>query len=227
MNHDIYGILLVDKPQNYTSHDIVNIIRKKTKVEKVGHCGTLDPMATGLLVVLLGRYTKKQDEFSKQMKIYDGKIIFGKSTDTWDLEGKIISESDISALKEDKIKDAINILSGHINQVIPPYSATKFNGMALYKMARKKMNTPVLMKSVFVNWLKYKISLPYLEFSIKCSSGTYIRSIANTIGEITGFPSCLAELRRKAVGEFEVENAVSLNYIENSNLHDIFSKIIL
>ncbi|MCX7648732.1 MAG: tRNA pseudouridine(55) synthase TruB, partial [Elusimicrobiales bacterium] len=172
-----YGILFIDKSQKLTSHDVVDIIRKKLKIKRVGHTGTLDPLATGLLIILVGKSTKMQDKFQKLDKVYEGNIKFGMETDTWDTDGKILKQIKVEIM-EKSVKSAIDLLSGNIIQQVPPYSAVKYKGQTLYKLARQNKSVPSINRVVNVNWLDWRIRGENLGFKIKCSSGTYIRSIA-------------------------------------------------
>jgi len=219
--NNISGIILVDKPKGITSHDVVDVIRKKINIKKVGHTGTLDPMATGLLILLVGNATKKQKEFQKYNKIYSGKILFGIETDTWDIEGKIIKNKEDLSIDKESVYKLIPIFNGTIIQEVPPYSAVKYKGQTLYKMARKKMAIPVIKRQVFVEWLYYKYSHKELDFKIRCSSGTYVRSIAHQMGKILSCGACLKELRREGIGHISIKDSYSLEEIEKISQKDI------
>jgi len=211
---NIYGIILVDKPKGVTSHDVVDVLRRKLDVKKIGHAGTLDPMATGLLILLVGSATKKQKEFQKYNKVYSGKILFGLETDTWDIEGKILKKKGNLSIDKESIYKLIPIFNGTIIQDVPPYSAVKYKGQTLYKMARKNLAVPVIKRQVSVEWLSYKHSGKELDFRIRCSSGTYVRAIAHQMGKMLSCGACLKELRREQIGEFTLKNSYSLEEIE-------------
>lgn len=225
----IEGILLVDKPSGLTSHDVVDVLREKLGIKKIGHSGTLDPVATGLLILLIGKYTKKQQHFQKLDKVYEGTIKFGIETDTWDIEGKILNRVNGNLkITEKEIKSTVKLLEGNINQIIPPYSAVKYKGQTLYKLARKNKTVPTLNRVVNVKWLSYDYNPDenLLYFKIKCSSGTYLRSIAYQMGQILGCGGIIHSLRRLKIGNFKVENALKLKELETSDLNYI-SKYIL
>ncbi len=208
-----YGVLFIDKSPKLTSHDVVDIIRKKLKIKRVGHTGTLDPLATGLLIILVGKSTKMQDKFQKLDKVYEGNIKFGTETDTWDTDGKILKQIKVEIM-EKSVKSAIDLLSGNIIQQVPPYSAVKYKGQTLYKLARQNKSVPSINRVVNVNWLDWRIRGENLGFKIKCSSGTYIRSIAHQMGVLLGCGGTLSELRRLNIGEYSVKDAVKDKDIE-------------
>lgn len=205
------GFLLFDKPQGMTSHDVVDLVRKKFNIKKVGHTGTLDPLATGLLILLLGRYTSKQQEFLLLDKVYEGTIRLGITTDTWDMEGKIIKKVEDFKINLPLVKSAIELLDGSILQTVPPYSAVKYKGQTLYKLARRNKTVPQIKKTVRVKWLSWEYKDGLVNFKIRCSKGTYVRSIAYELGQILGCGATLASLRRLAIGPWEVEDAVSVD----------------
>ncbi len=220
------GIILFDKPSGFTSHDIVEIVRNKTKIKKVGHSGSLDPMATGLLIILIGVSTKKQSEFQMMDKVYDGEIELGVITDTWDMEGNIIKRVEDLSLDKTSIEKAISLFDGTITQVVPPYSAVKYKGKTLYKLARKKQPIPTIRKTVRVKWLNWKYLDGKIKFKIKCSSGTYVRSIAYELGQILGCGATLSSLRRTEIGNYSIKDAISINEFEKMSLKDIERVII-
>ena len=205
------GILLIDKPQGLTSHDVVDVVREKLNIKKVGHSGTLDPMATGLLILLIGKYTSKQYLFQKFDKVYEGVIELGIETDTWDMEGKIVKEVSDFKLDIKRVESSINLLSGVIIQKIPKYSAVKYKGQTLYKLARKNKFVPDFNKKVNVEWKKWSVEGKEVLFLIKCSTGTYIRSIAYQLGLLVGVGGTLKKLRRISIGNYSVKDAVLLD----------------
>jgi len=202
-------ILLIDKPKGWTSFKVIRKIRNSINVKKVGHSGTLDPMATGLLIVCTGKKTKEISIYQDLPKTYEGKIALGKTTLSMDTETEVISEKSIDAITESKIYEAKEKFTGKIKQIPPMFSAKKLNGKPLYKIARKGKvveRTPVEVE-VYDFSIK-KIQMPDVWFKIKCSRGTYIRSIANDLGEELGCGGLLSELRRTAIGDFQVEDAL-------------------
>ncbi|MBP7796194.1 MAG: tRNA pseudouridine(55) synthase TruB [Elusimicrobiales bacterium] len=219
--NDVYGILFVDKSKGITSHDAVNIIRRKLNIKRIGHTGTLDPLATGLLIILVGKYTSRQKDFQKMDKVYRGKITLGIETDTWDADGKILKETEVFDFDENTLKGIIKLLSGNIIQTVPPYSAVKYKGQTLYKLVRKNKSVPTINRMVTTNWLDWKLDRNILNFKIKCSSGTYIRSIAHQIGNMLGTGGTLTELERLEIGEYKIELATSIDRIEEMDYSSV------
>jgi tRNA pseudouridine55 synthase len=209
------GILLVDKPQGWTSHDVVAKVRGIIKAEtgskvKIGHTGTLDPMATGLLILVIGSYTKKAGEFSKLDKVYEAEITLGKTSTTGDKEGEITEVSDIRP-SSDAIDTALKQFTGKIMQTPHRFSAIKVDGKRAYKAARAGQEMKIEPRQVTVYEITDVIyDYPTLKFITKVSSGTYIRSLAEDIGEALGTGAYLSALRRTQVGEFKVETAQAI-----------------
>jgi len=208
------GILLVDKPSGPTSHDIVDFIRRKYRVKKVGHAGTLDPMACGLLIILLGSFTKKSIQFSNYDKEYEARLLLGVSTDTADKEGKIVETKPLEEYEKGirEIENTLATFRGHIRQVPPMFSAKKIKGKKLYELARKGIVAKREPKEIYIEELKLlSLSLPEVSFYIKCSKGTYIRQLAHDIGERIGCGAHLVHLKRTKIGPYSNENAVPFN----------------
>lgn len=222
----ISGFILFDKPQSVTSHDVVDIVRKKLKIRKVGHSGTLDPMATGLLIILIGSYTSKQRDFQNLDKVYEGKIKLGITTDTWDKDGKVIKEVKEIKVSNKMLNKAISLFEGTVSQLIPPYSAAKYKGEKLYNLARENKSVPQLRKNVRIKWLSWSYSDNFIDFKIKCSSGTYIRSIAYELGEVLGCGATLESLRRLSIGDWDVSKAINVEDFKKLELNEL-SKIIM
>ena len=213
------GNLLVDKPKGITSHDVVDRVRKTFDTKKVGHAGTLDPMATGLLVVAVGSATRFLQYLSLEPKIYEGEITFGVSTTTQDAEGEVVSQCDASSLTESAIENAVLQFVGEIEQVPPMHSAVQVEGKRLYEMARK--GETVERKSRTVQVQEFCVSLQSLNkatFRVVCSGGTYVRTLAADIGDALGVGAHLSALRRIAAGAFAVEDAVSPDDVSESHL---------
>lgn len=221
--NDLSGLLLIDKPSKITSFKVVSIIRRKFQVKKVGHCGTLDPLACGLMIILVGKQaTKQQDKFMKHDKVYYAKIKLGIKTDTGDLEGQIISQSDFSKVTIEQIKDVCNFFVGEIEQEPPMYSALKVNGQKLYDLARKGITIERKKRKITIysiDVLSYNGS--EIEVRVKCSSGTYIRVLAQDIGTKLNTDATLSFLRREQIGEYKLENAVSLDLATPTDLINI------
>lgn len=209
------GLILIDKPPGLTSHDVVARIRNILSLQKVGHFGTLDPLATGLLLVAVGKATRLFPLFSKEDKLYTGRIRLGYSTDTYDALGKPISEEKDNFPSRETLRQALLGFVGEKEQLPPPYSAKKLGGRPLYKWARSK-KLPVLKPfPVSIYALEMKAYRPpYLDFEMRCSSGTYIRSLAHELGQKLGCGAHLAELRRIEAGSFTIGESTILEDIK-------------
>lgn len=215
--NDFSGLLLVDKPIGITSFKLVHIIKKIFNVKKVGHCGTLDPLASGLMIVLVGKYTKFQDKFMKQDKVYYAEIKLGLKTDSGDLDGKIISQSDFSHVTKELIKTACKSFVGKINQIPPMYSALKVNGQKLYELARKGIiidRKPREITIYSIDLIDYKNDI--FSIRVKCSSGTYIRTLAEDIGTKLNTDTVLTKLVREQIGNYKLSNAASIDTIKEN-----------
>ena len=205
-------IILIDKPSGPTSFQVVSKVRKITGVKKVGHSGTLDPLASGLMIICTGKKTKVVDNFIDMSKTYSGIIRLGLKSPSMDLETETTEYSLPGDLDEEKILSVRNKFLGEIEQIPPMYSAVKIDGKKLYKLARKGKTIERKPRKVFIEKFKInKIDLPKIHFEIVCSKGTYIRVIADDFGNELGCGGILANLRRTAIGEFKVNDAVNLN----------------
>ena len=204
--------LLVDKDLDWTSFDVVKKIKNIIKCKKVGHAGTLDPLATGLLIICTGKNTKKINDIQNQDKVYTGEFILGKSTPSHDLETEFNSQKDIKNITSDRIEEVSKRFVGEQLQRPPKFSAVKVNGKRAYEYARD--NEEVKIKEKNINIYEFKItefSLPNLSFKISCTKGTYIRSIARDFGEKLGCGAVLSKLRRTEIGNYNVEDAFKVN----------------
>lgn len=211
------GLLLVDKPAGLTSHDVVDRLRRRLGGAKTGHFGTLDPLATGLLIVAAGKAVRFNRYYAARDKSYQGRIRLGVSTDTYDAEGVPTSPACAAFPSREAIAGAIRALSGAIEQVPPPFSAKKLAGRPLYSYARKGRPVEARPVPVFIHEFEAHLDeLPFLEFSVRCSSGTYVRSLAHDLGQALGCGAFLAVLRRTAIGEFDIRAARPLGDIERS-----------
>lgn len=205
-------VILIDKPLNWTSFDVVGKIRRAIGISKVGHAGTLDPMATGLLIVCTGKKTKEVLSFQDLEKTYTGTILLGKKSKSMDLETELIGDADVSSITNEEILSIREKFIGKIMQIPPMYSAIKFKGKSLYNIARKGKSIDLKPREVTVYKFNIlEINKPYVKFEIKCSKGTYIRSIANDFGEALGCGGVLNSLRRSAIGNYFVDEALSIN----------------
>lgn len=221
------GILLVDKPSDWTSHDVVNCVRRRFHIRKVGHCGTLDPMATGLLVLLLGKATKLSSRLMEQDKVYSGVMRLGVRTDTDDRDGNIISTCVLTGVTEEKVRLATARFVGDIQQIPPMVSAVKKDGQPLYKLARKGQTVerearPVTIHSIEIT----RIALPDVTVTVSCSKGTYIRVLCADIGQALGCGAHLHDLRRLRSGRFSVDDAHGIEDIKNWDRETLCQKII-
>jgi tRNA pseudouridine55 synthase len=224
---DFDGVLLVDKPAGITSHDVVHRIRRNFKIKKVGHGGTLDPNATGLLVILLGKGTKLSNSIMSGDKTYQGKVLLGVETDSQDCDGEIVAEKDPTGITEEQIKQETKTFLGDFYQLPPMVSAIKINGEALYKAARR--GEVVARKERFVHVYSFKVNdftMPHLDVTIKCTKGTYIRTIAHDLGQKLECGANLAELRRLASGCFSIEGATTLDEILDMTSSQLAEKVI-
>ncbi len=206
--------LLLDKPLTWTSFDVVKKIRNSIRIKKVGHAGTLDPLATGLLIVCTGKKTKTIDSIQAQYKEYTGVIGIGKTTPSYDLETEYDSENDISHLTDSDIQKAVIPFTGDISQIPPMHSAIKVNGQRVYELARQGKTIELKSRDVTIHEFELtKIELPDVHFRIKCTKGTYIRSIANDFGKELGVGGHLKALRRTKIGDYDVDNAMDMEEV--------------
>ena len=209
-------VILVDKPLNWTSFDVVRKIRSLIKIKKVGHAGTLDPLANGLLIVCTGKFTKKINEYMGMEKEYTGTFTLGAVTPTYDLESGPTEITDVSGVTEEEIHKATRVFTGEIQQVPPVHSAIKKNGKPVYLMARKGIDVQLEPRSVIINSFTIeKIELPIVYFRVVCSTGTYIRSLANDYGRELGCGAYLSSLRRTRIGIFLAEHAMQMQELEH------------
>ena len=212
------GLLNIDKPTGMTSHDVVNRVRRVAGTRRVGHAGTLDPLATGVLLICVGRATRLVEYLVGQPKVYEAIVRLGQTTDTYDADGEVVQERPLSFTPQD-LEDAINEFRGEIEQVPPMYSAIKQNGQPLYKLARQGKEVERKTRHVTI----YDLSVlnwepPHLTLRVSCSSGTYIRSLAHDLGEVLGCGGHIRMLRRTAIGDFEADTAVSLADLTAENV---------
>ena len=220
--YDRSGVLLINKPKDWTSHDVVAFVRSRFNVLKCGHCGTLDPAATGLLVVVLGKFTKLSQKFSGEDKTYEGTILLGTETDSQDMDGSIIRESDWSLVTEPQLRDAFASFVGDIEQIPPMVSAVKRGGERLYELARKGQEIerdpkPISIYSIDVT----RVALPYADFTVDCSKGTYIRTLCADVGDRLGCGAVLYRLNRLRSGEFSLEDAVDIETVKQWTQDDL------
>lgn len=206
------GLLLVDKDSGGTSHDVVQRVRKILRQKRIGHCGTLDPDATGLLLLTLGQATRLTRFLIHAPKVYEGTIRFGVATDTYDASGEIVAERPIEGLTDASIDDAMRRFEGTFEQRLPAYSARKVQGVKFYELARRGEEVPEVSKEVTVAEFRRLGALEsgVAGFRLSCSSGTYARALAHDLGAALGCGAHLASLRRTSIGPFEVDAAIGL-----------------
>lgn len=201
-------LLLINKPFGWTSFDVVNKLRYRLKIKKIGHAGTLDPLATGLLIICSGKMTKRIEEFMGFEKEYSGKFVLGKTTPSHDLETEVSEERDVSLLTTEQIHGATHALTGNISQLPPLHSAIRIGGKRAYQFARKGQEIDLKHRDVEVKEFEITgIALPEATFRIVCSKGTYIRSIARDFGNALGVGAYLTDLCRTRIGNFRLEDA--------------------
>jgi tRNA pseudouridine55 synthase len=203
------GAVLIDKPAGPTSHDVVDAVRRNFNLKKVGHCGTLDPAATGLLILVLGRGTKLSERLMGDDKVYEGSAKFGETTDSYDADGELVSSLPVPLLTLEELNTGAATFQGDQMQIPPMVSAVKIKGVPLYKMARKGVE--VERKPRLIHIYSYRFSEynePFARFRVACTKGTYVRSLVHELGEKIGCGAHLASLRRLVSGKFDVKNAV-------------------
>lgn len=221
------GVLLVDKPAGPTSHDVVDCIRSHFGIEKVGHGGTLDPQATGLLVLLLGRATKLSNVFIGSDKAYEGILRLGVSTDSQDSQGKITREADYRSVTEEQLRVAMEAMQGDIMQTPPMVSAVKIGGVPLYKHARK--NREVERKAKLIHIYEFTLTNfapPDGDFTVRCTKGTYVRTLCADVGETLGCGAHLACLRRTQSGALSVNDAMTLEELTKLDRESLRKRIL-
>src|SRR5207302_7354140 len=221
------GVLLVDKAEGMTSHDVVALVRRNLQVRKVGHCGTLDPIATGLLLITVGRGTKVQDLLMSEDKEYAGTFVLGVTTDTQDRQGEVIQQRPVPALDENQIRAAFEKFRGDFYQIPPMVSAKKHGGVPLYKLARQ--GKVVEREPRFVHVYRYsidRVALPDIDFSVLCSKGFYVRTYAHDIGELLGCGAHLKTLRRTKSGRFDVTDAITVDQIKQLPREEVVQRIL-
>jgi len=226
-NKIITGVLLVDKGQDMTSHDVVAVARRTLNTKKIGHCGTLDPMATGLLILVIGKATKIQDLLMAEDKEYVGSLKLGETTNTQDAEGNVEEEREVPDFTEEQIRESFEKLKGDFYQIPPMVSAIKKDGVPLYKLARQGKVVKRDPRFVHVyNYVIDGIELPVVSFTVRCSKGFYVRTYAHDIGQDLGCGAHLNSLRRTRSGKFDLERSVTFEELKHGNRDDIIDKML-
>lgn len=203
-------VLLIDKPYQWTSFDVVKKIRGAAKIKKIGHAGTLDPLATGLLILCTGKKTKQIESFQEREKEYTATMLLGKTTPSVDLETDFDGEFSLEGISLEQIRAAILPFLGTIRQTPPLYSAVRVDGKRAYKLAREGKEAVLKERQIFIREFELtSVKLPIIEFRLVCSKGTYVRSLVRDFGEALGVGACMTALRRVRVGDMRVQDACS------------------
>ena len=221
----INGIVNIYKEKGYTSHDVVAVLRKVVGQKKIGHTGTLDPDATGVLPVCLGRATKVCELLTDHDKTYEALLLLGKTTDTQDISGEVLEEKDPGNLAEEEVRSCIESFIGEYDQIPPMYSALKVNGKKLYELAREGKEVERKARRITIHEIRIlEINLPEVKLEVTCSKGTYIRTLCHDIGNLLGTGGCMEELTRTKVGRFELKDSLKLEELrdlaQNGRLED-------
>ena len=218
------GILVIDKPSDMTSHDVVDVVRRKFKMKQVGHAGTLDPLATGVLVILLGRATKLFNTFSAYDKAYVATIKLGLITDTADIRGTILDQKPYNLITEKDVRAVFNTFLGDIDQIPPMVSALKHKGKRLYQLARKGIEVKREARRIKIYSLDLlHFALPEVKFSLECSKETYVRKIAEDAGNLLGCGGCISQIHRTKVGPFHIAQAIKLECFSEQDIQPMSS----
>lgn len=221
------GVLLLDKAPDMTSHDVVAIARRSLGIKKIGHCGTLDPMATGLLMLVIGKATKIQDLLMSEDKEYVGTMTLGATTNTQDAKGEVLEERPYDDVTEEQIREAFGKYTGHFEQIPPMVSAIKKDGVPLYKLARKGQEVERAPRPIYItNHEISRIAKPEVDFTVNCSKGFYVRTYAHDIGGDLGCGAHLSALRRTRSGKFTLERAITVDQLKNGDVLELYNSLI-
>ena len=216
-NHE--GIVVINKPAGITSHDVISRVRRTFHMKRVGHAGTLDPMATGVLVVLLGKSTKLFDKFVAFDKAYRATLRLGIKTTTADIMDKVLEEKSFANVGQMQVEEVLKRFTGDIEQKPPMVSAVKHKGERLYKLARQGKEVERIARKVRINELKLlNFHLPDVEFFMACSKGTYVRQLAEDVGDVLGCGACISQIERTKVGPFTIAQAVGLEELNEGHI---------
>ncbi len=227
MSDDPEGILLVDKPSGITSHDVVDRVRRLFHMKRVGHAGTLDPMATGLMLILVGKATKVSQYLMSMDKEYAGTLKLGEETDSQDADGEVLVRKEVPELAEDIVRAEMKAFMGDQYQTPPMFSAKKVNGQPLYKLARK--GKTIAREPRVIHISKFEMtafSAPEISFLVACSKGAYVRTLAHDLGQKLGCGAHLNALRRTGVGKFRIEEADTLEVLKEASSTVLRKKLV-
>ncbi|HSV44094.1 MAG TPA: tRNA pseudouridine(55) synthase TruB [Candidatus Bathyarchaeia archaeon] len=218
---DLNGIVVVNKPSGITSHDVVDRVRRKFRMRRIGHAGTLDPLATGVLVILVGKGTKLFDQFVGFDKGYRATLVLGTSTVSADIEGKVIETRPYEGITQEKILEVFRSFLGEGQQIPPMVSAVKSQGRRLYELARKGLTVDREPRAIRIDAIDLlRFDPPMVEFYLKCSKGTYVRKFAEDVGLQLGCGACICQIERTVVGPYQIEEAVDLDHLEEGHVRD-------
>ena len=221
------GVLIVDKDPGMTSHDLVAITRRQLNFKKIGHCGTLDPMATGVMMLVIGKATKLQDKLMCEDKVYDGSLKLGVTTGSQDKESDIVEEKEVPAFSAEDIHKVFSEYVGDFEQIPPMVSAIKRNGVPLYKLARKGITVERKPRAVRVmDYKLHRVELPEVDFTVECTKGFYVRTYAHDIGQKLGCGAHLIALRRTRSGHFDLSRAIKTEDLKVASREQIVEKMI-
>jgi tRNA pseudouridine55 synthase len=224
---ELDGVLLVDKPGQHTSHDVIARLRGKLRMKKIGHAGTLDPMATGLLIVLVGRATRVSQFIISLDKEYEGTVELGKTTDSQDADGEVTETRPVPPLDEAQVRAAMQAFMGDQYQTPPMFSAIKIGGVPLYKKARRGEEVEREPRFIRVmSWDLRRFDSPRIDFRLRCTKGTYVRTLAHDLGAKLGCGAHLSALRRTATDRFHVEQSLTMEEIEGLSIPEIERRLI-
>ncbi len=213
------GIIVINKPPGITSHDVVGFIRRKFKIRRVGHAGTLDPLATGVLVMLVGRSTKLFDHFVAFDKSYRATLRLGTRTTTADIMGSVLEEKPFAGITRSRVEEVFKDFVGDIEQKPPMVSAVKHQGQRLYQLAREGKSVERIARKVRIDEVKLlSFALPEVEFVMACSKGTYVRQLAEDVGDALGCGACISQIERTRVGPFDIKDAVKLEDLNEGHV---------
>lgn len=227
IHNDPEGILLVDKPTGCTSHDVVARMRRKLKMKRIGHAGTLDPLATGLLILLIGKATKVSQYLMSLDKEYEGTMKLGETTDSHDSDGEVKVTREVPQLDEEALRVQMRTFVGDQYQIPPMFSAKKIKGVPLYKLARKGQEVEREPRFINVSLFELlELNLPLVRFRLACSKGTYVRTIAHDLGERLDCGAHLTALRRTRIDRFSIDDALPLDQLEELNLIELRRRLI-
>lgn len=221
------GVLLIDKAPDMTSHDVVAIARRSLGIKKIGHCGTLDPMATGLLMLVIGKATKIQDLLMSEDKEYVGTLTLGATTNTQDAKGEILEEKPFDDVTEEQIREVFGKYTGNFEQIPPMVSAIKKDGVPLYKLARKGQEVERAPRPIYITDYEInRIAKPEVDFTVNCSKGFYVRTYAHDIGGDLGCGAHLSALRRTRSGKFTLERAITVDQLKEGDVAELYNSLI-